>query len=251
MVTGTLAKAGYFMGDNLWDAREANPKGFFEDIEVNKLNEDILEPIIPRRIYIRGARRFNLPKKYLFQHEPIRSQMWLSRIPINKPIKGNARIDDHIFALVNKSPYCFKDPRFSYTLPVWRPHLKNVVFVCVFRDPATTVRSILKECSSIEYLNHEIRGIRIQWKHAMKTWTLMYQHILEKHRYSGNWLFMHYNQALTLEGLNKLEKFIQAPVDKEFPDSRIRRTFSTEPVPKRAKITYQKLCDLANYREEK
>jgi len=29
MVAGTLAKSGYFMGDNLYPARESNPKGFF------------------------------------------------------------------------------------------------------------------------------------------------------------------------------------------------------------------------------
>jgi hypothetical protein len=41
MAAGSLAKAGYFMGENLIDARKSNPKGF-EDVEVNIINEELL-----------------------------------------------------------------------------------------------------------------------------------------------------------------------------------------------------------------
>jgi hypothetical protein len=39
MVAGALAKAGYFMGDRLYPARDANPLGFFEAPEINSINE--------------------------------------------------------------------------------------------------------------------------------------------------------------------------------------------------------------------
>jgi len=42
MLAGCLAKSGYFMGDNLYPAREANPKGFFEDPEINAINEMLI-----------------------------------------------------------------------------------------------------------------------------------------------------------------------------------------------------------------
>ena len=35
MIAGILHKAGYFMGDNLYPPRSANPKGFFENWEIN------------------------------------------------------------------------------------------------------------------------------------------------------------------------------------------------------------------------
>ena len=46
MVAGSLAKAGYFMGSSLIPARSANPKGFFEDVEVNMINESLLAPLV-------------------------------------------------------------------------------------------------------------------------------------------------------------------------------------------------------------
>ncbi|NIM13858.1 MAG: sulfotransferase family protein, partial [Candidatus Aminicenantes bacterium] len=39
MIAGILHKAGYFMGDNLYPPRSANPKGFFENWEINEINE--------------------------------------------------------------------------------------------------------------------------------------------------------------------------------------------------------------------
>ena len=38
MLAGTLSAAGYYIGDCLIEANEANPKGFFEDYEVNAIN---------------------------------------------------------------------------------------------------------------------------------------------------------------------------------------------------------------------
>jgi hypothetical protein len=249
MVAGTLSKAGYYMGDKLWEARDANPKGFFEDIEINDLNARLLEQVIPQRIYIRGFKRLGIKPRYLRRQYPIRSQMWLASVPIHKDIHPISDITERIQYFVGKAPFCFKDPRFSYTLPVWRPYLKDTVFVCVFRDPASTAKSVLKECDSLPHLRHPITGIKMNWERAINMWVLMYQHILEKHYKQGKWLFMHFNQALTEEGLESLEQFAQVPVDKAFPESRIRRTFSTEPVSKQALDTYQRLCSLANYQE--
>ncbi|RME58681.1 sulfotransferase family protein, partial [Candidatus Parcubacteria bacterium] len=49
MVAGTLAKAGYFMGTQFVPPRESNPKGFFEDHEINDINEAILKKVVPHR----------------------------------------------------------------------------------------------------------------------------------------------------------------------------------------------------------
>ncbi|ASC71569.1 hypothetical protein XM38_025210 [Halomicronema hongdechloris C2206] len=250
MVTGTLVKAGYFMGDDLWKAREANPKGFFEDREINSINEELLAPLIPPRIRIPASHRLKLPIKHLRQHQPIRQQRWLACIPVNASIPISVDLAGKIQKITAREPYCLKDPRFSYTLPAWKPYLKDTVFVCVFRDPASTSNSILKECSGVWHLSNSSTGIRISRRRALQIWTLMYQHILEKHYPTGGkWLFMHYNQALTSEGLSRLESFVQAPVDYSFPNPSIRRTFSREQVPKKANQIYQELCKLAEYED--
>src|ERR1700726_1587163 len=49
LASGLLAGSGYFMGDHLYPPSEGNPKGYFEDQDVNAINEDLLEPVIPAR----------------------------------------------------------------------------------------------------------------------------------------------------------------------------------------------------------
>ena len=44
MVAGSVAGAGYHMGDQLHAARISNPKGFFESSEINDINEALLAP---------------------------------------------------------------------------------------------------------------------------------------------------------------------------------------------------------------
>jgi len=252
MVAGTLAKSGYYMGDNYIKPRDSNPKGFYEDKEVNDINESILELITPKRLQTPALnfKYFNIPRiNILFYDRPIYRERWLARIPVDREIKSNKYIQKRIKKIVNTSnhPYCFKDPRFSYTLPVWRPFLNITSYICVFRDPSFTAVSICKECKFAPYLNNRINGIRISFNQAIKIWTLMYQHILEKHRKQGDWLFIHYDQLLTNDGLNILEKFTDAYVDRSFPDVNIRKTFSSCSVPDSAIKIYKQLCILADY----
>jgi hypothetical protein len=251
MVAGTLSQAGYFMGEKFWETRDANPKGFFEDVEINKINEDILEPLIPKRLHIPEIkiRRLNLhiPERVFFRHNPGNWHRWLACVPLSTEIPSSPTLVERIQKITQHEPYCLKDPRFSYTLPAWKPYLKDTAYICVFRDPASTALSILKECSSVPHLRDEIKGVKLSWQQVLKMWTLMYEHILEKHCREGEWLFLHYNQAISEEGLDKLESFTGASVDRSFPNPDIRRSFSEKPVPRKTEKIYQKLCELANY----
>jgi hypothetical protein len=235
MIAGTLAQAGYFMGENLYPPRDSNPKGFYEDPEVNNINETLLSSVLPKRPPILG--------KWFFRDRPKYSQYWLARLPVSVKIQTNSRVDSRIQGIISKEPYCLKDPRFSYTLPVWRQFLKNEVYICIFRDPSSTVASILKECRSMDYL----RDLSIDYFDALEVWNLMYSHILDIHQHKGCWLFIHYNQIIDGNGLDKLEAFTGAKVDRSFPDSNLRRTISNSPMTEYVKRTYKKLCDLASY----
>src|SRR5262249_21790216 len=49
MLAGMLRLAGYYMGEHLVPADPSNPKGYFEDDEVNAINEELLSPVTPPR----------------------------------------------------------------------------------------------------------------------------------------------------------------------------------------------------------
>ena len=242
MVAGCFAKSGYFMGKNLYPPRNSNPKGFFESVEINGVNEDIISLNIPQRPKI-------LPqwiREKTFRSRPMKCQRWLAEVPLNVDITTSGEINDRISQLVHYSPYCYKDPRFSYTLPVWKPYLQDTVFICVFRHPATTANSILTECNNEPYL----ANLSMNYERALQVWTLMHRHILETHTLSGQWLFLHYNQVLTEEGLDSLEKFTSAKVDRSFPTTKLSRSMYSEEVPLRSMRIYRDLCKLAGYQDQ-
>jgi len=242
MVAGTLAKTGYFMGEELWPTRESNPKGFFEDREINEINEDILEPYVPKRLSFFGF--------HILKNRPNKWQRWLSVVPVETDIKASEKIQKRIEDVTGNEPFCFKDPRFCYTLPVWMPYLKNTVFICVFRDPGTTAASIVKETHTLNKDADNSNKIIVDPKRALKIWTIMYKHILFKHFKNGEWLFLHYNQVLQTSGLDKIEAITLANVDTSFPEKSLNRTRpSIIDIPAESKDIYQKLCELAEYKE--
>jgi len=233
MAAGVLSQAGYYMGDNLYRANARNPKGFFECAEVNGINEDILERVVPGRPRIIG--------NWLFGHRPERNQRWLASLAVGTHLVAPEKVAERIQGLVRREPYCFKDPRFSYTLPIWRPWLKNTSFVCMFRDPASTARSMLRSCE----LQPSLRGLDLSFRHAIRCWVAIYSHILQVHRYEGDWLFLHYDQLVEHSGRERLAAFSGAPVDHHFPEKSLRTSFDSSEVGTKAKAVYAELCELA------
>ncbi len=227
------------MGDKLYGPRESNPKGFFESPTINWINEDLLAGVVPSRPPLLG--------RWWFRDRPLPRQRWLARVPVATEIPCPRRIARRIEAEVRKAPFCFKDPRLSYTLPAWRPFLTDTVFVCVFRHPMVTAASIVKECDRMPYLSSLIMTTEI----AVEVWQLMYDHILQKHLHEGDWLFLHYEQMLRGDGADRLEKFVGAAVDHGFPDKDLRRSVAAEAPPLAAMRTYEALCTLAGHYGER
>src|SRR4051812_10838390 len=115
MVAGLLAGSGYFMGNKLDAYRgDTNPKGFFEDPDINALNERILSPVIPRRPREPLGRLFFPRRSVAWSH-------WLTYIAPEVAIPRPApELLDWIKSYTEHRPFCLKDPRFSYTLSFWR-----------------------------------------------------------------------------------------------------------------------------------
>jgi hypothetical protein len=214
------------MGESLIPADAANPKGFFEDDEINAINEALLAPLTPPL------------------SRPAYGWRWLASVPVGTAIACPPEIARRIKKQTAKSPYCFKDPRFCYTLPAWRPFLSETTFLCVFREPARTAQSILKECREADYL----QGLSMDFRSAVEVWTLMYRHILEVHRHTGEWLFFHYDQLLENAGFSRLETALAVEVDRRFPDPKLKRSSAKGNVGADARRVYQQLAELAHHR---
>ncbi len=241
MMAGILHDAGYFLGDNLYPARDSNPKGFFENAEINGINERILEH------YDNIIFKFmqSITKKSSV-YAPTEGQRWLSLVSERKKINYiNENIVNRIKEAVKIHPFGYKDPRFSYTLGVWKNYLpKNTKYIVMFRDPSVTVNSIIKECSSSEYLHN----LKINYDIAMKTWSNMYKHILKN--YEGDedsFLFVHYDQVYSGVILSKLSKFLNIEIKNNFVDKSLKRSIGGGIVSSDARNIYNKLLLLAEY----
>src|SRR5262249_15439374 len=128
----------------------------------------------------------------------------------------------------------------------WRPFLPDAVFLCIFREPARTAHSIIKECQTADYLAE----LPMDFRQAVDVWTLMYRHIVEVHRHRGHWLFFHYNQLCSGEAFATLAASLGVPVDRDFPDRALRRSAMEGTITPAALELYGQLCELAGYRNE-
>jgi hypothetical protein len=225
MLAGTLARAGWFVGERPYTPRASNPKGFFESPEINGINEYLLARVLPAG---EGSGDW---------------QRWLALLDPDVECTADARAEERIRSAVSRSPWCFKDPRLCYTLPAWRSQLGDAAYLCVFRHPAITAQSILKECRDESYL----QGLSIDRDKALEVWLRLYRRVLDQHRQQGDWLFLDYEQVFTSEGLSRVERAVGAPISRDFPDRVLRRTQSDEAVPREVARTYAELCELAGF----
>jgi hypothetical protein len=234
LLAGTLYSAGYHMGEKLLPANSDNPKGFFEAREVNAINETLLFEVTPPH----PASNTTAPP------DSVRwGWRWLADVPVGTHIPCSRPVARHIEALTGNTPFCFKDPRFCYTLPVWRPYLSDCVFLCIFRDPAHTANSIVKVCERGEYLH----GLELSFDEALQCWALMYRHVLDVHRHQGDWLFLHYRQILDGSAIPRLERILNTAIKHDFADAKLERSVHDGRVPAEIKEVYRELCNLAQY----
>ncbi len=231
MLAGTLASAGYDLGGTPYPPRDANPKGFFETHAVNGVNEEILAATLPRHPRFEAGQR------------------WLAELALDTPLVVPDSARQRIVELVQRSPYCFKDPRFCHTLEAWRPHAQGALVLCVFRDPAVTARSILQECREAPYL----KSLPMFFERALATWTNMYAHALQSYRReaasarAADWRFVHYDQLLESSGLERLAEWTGASIDTSFPEASLDRTRCSRAVDAATAEIYAQLCALAKH----
>jgi hypothetical protein len=210
MMAGVL-RNNYYMGNDNYPPRPANPKGFFEGPYLNDTNNIILNAAAG-----------------------ICADWWVMPLPIDAEISLPIQAEVRIKNLISKEPFCYKDPRFCYSLPAWRPFLNRTRFICTFRHPASSAKSLMIENERNAESSFEIQSS-------------MYEHVLSKHIGDGDWMFVHYNQMFSRRVLRKVGRFLNAEVDTDFPDLRYQKPVPDLEVPKRSMEIYLELCELSNY----
>jgi hypothetical protein len=239
LLAAMAQRAGYHLGGPLQPPNAGNPLGRFESLEVNAINEALLARVLPRR------RPDSLFGKLFLRHVPTENQRWLAAVPLERRITGTPALTRRMEQVVKREPYCLKDPRLSYTLPAWRTVVGDAALVCVFRDPSETAVSMLRECRGEPGLH----SLAMDFDRAVRVWTLMYRHILEKHHPRGQWHFIHYKQMLAGDGVMRLSDFLGVGLDNSLVNPALHRSRPAGPVPRQTRQIYDRLCALAEWRD--
>lgn len=234
MTGGLFRGMGYFQGERLHAPSDENPLGYFEDALVNRLNNSILARHVPKPVDHQGI-TYGLDS-------PGPSNGWLSRISPKAAISALPSEAEELERLVERRPFCLKDPRFSYTLHLWKEKADGIC-ICVFRNPATVVESILRCCRT----RPALFGLSISVQQAFEVWALMHQHILEHHMGTGRWLFCSYESLINGGGLDRIESFVDHAVDRDFPRKSLDRTHSRLELPAQVGEIYSTLLELAEH----
>ena len=244
LMAGILHHTGYFLGDDLYPPRESNPKGFFENELINGINEKILEKFD----YIRVKRNSEPILYNSSPFNPIYGQRWMNYIEPETAISySDEDTLNQIRSALSVPVFAYKDPRFSYTLPVWKPYLpKNVVYICMFRQPEITVESVLKDCLS-RYKPDEFYITR---ELIYTLWYNNYQRILNSIS-CGTYprmIFVHYEQLLSKDRFEMLSQELEVELDDKFISPELNRSRSISDAPVNVLDLYSNLCELAGYR---
>lgn len=226
MVAGSIASSGkYNIGGIGHPGNEGNRFGYFETKEVNGINDDMLFQD-NRSVFTQGSRHG-----------------WLTRFPVNEQIRTLLDTMSRIKSVISQKPFCLKDPRFAFTLPVWQYYMlgQDVAYICMIRHPGAVVNSMLKSCMTAPYLSR----IKIDREICYDIWRNIYAHILR--RANTDWTFLHYHQVLDGDGLDIVESLLDTKVNRNFLVKALCRSRPEQDVPDDIMETYIDLCKMANY----
>ena len=246
LMGGLLHQAGYFLGNHLHPARATNPKGFFEDMVINRINEQILQRFDYSKLNPDYPR---YPKTYS-PYSPRDGHRWLSMI------RPGTLIECHDATVLNKmrkvigakQPFAYKDPRFNYTLPVWRPLMPaGTRWICMFRNPSAVIKSVLHECRSVPYL----QDFYIDEELGFQIWFNSYRHWLDSRtpELRQNSIFVSYEDLIRRKGLMEIADFLDVPIKDDWIEPSLNRTEPDLVSPPYIRRLYEELRDLSISRD--
>ncbi|MBE9047644.1 sulfotransferase [Pleurocapsales cyanobacterium LEGE 10410] len=217
MTTAMFRKTRAYFGDDIMTPTIANPYGYYECHQINRLNNRLIQRII-YGFTSKKIQSFLKP----FQ-PPVHRDRRCSMLAAPRYIRQFSLpedITDQMRHFVSHTPFCLKDPRFSITLPFWRSVIpKGTRFLVVFRDPRRTVDSMLR--NSREIYNPPL-PVDEEW--GLKLWYRNYRRLLYQFSNEEDWFFIHDEQVFSGKAVPALEKFVETPLATDLIDPKIRRS---------------------------
>lgn len=241
MVAATFRSSGAFMGDQLLPATPSNPNGYYEDRGINRLNDDLIRQVVGRPLLGWKIRQRVFPTIHTMS-----SAFFLAAPRKLREIQPTPDEVGRIRSFTERQPFCYKDPRFSVTLPTWLKYLSDDTgFIVVFRDPMRTVDSVLRDAKE-QY--EPPLPITSRWGYLY--WLRTYSRLLAFSKMSCKWLFINYDAMIDGTARAGLTEFVGAPLDFSQIDRRTSRS-SARDWPKsgialKCRSVYELLCKRAD-----
>jgi hypothetical protein len=227
LTAALLVTAGYDAGPRLLPPDDANPRGFYEDREVNALNEELLAPVVDRLGDFGG--RYARPLR--------RGERWLAALPAEAVVPARPDLAGRMRSALAGSPWCRKDPRFSFTLDAWGPLLEGALRVCVFRDPGEVAASMVA---------HAANGtLGLTRATALDLWLATYRRILDHQARRGDWVFVSYTELLDGSAVERLGAALGTRLDPGVVEPALRRSASGDAVPRGVARLHDELLERA------
>jgi hypothetical protein len=154
LMAKSLHQGGVYMGNKLIPADRGNPKGYFENIEIVRLNDAILSAA--------GGSWIKPPS-----HEDIMATDFSEQI-------------QEMLEKYRRPLWGWKDPRSLLTIEKYLPYIKNPHFVCCFRPPDSVAKSLYtREGERLPYK----KGLALAKEYNKRLLTFL-------HSYGGGELWM-------------------------------------------------------------
>ena len=240
MVTGLFRDTEAYFGTRFLPTKRANPYGYYEDVEINSLNNYIIKRLVNWDLIHRLPHQIR-PKMYIDDRS-----LWLHVPKQTKHFSLPSDIINKFAKHLQQTPFCIKDPRFATTLSWWHELLpENTRFIVVFRDPGRTVDSILRDAAETYR-----PPLLVTEKWAYRSWYRTYSNILNNLSLTGKWLFVNYDDVVNLRAIHSLELFAQTKVNIEEINPKIGRASSSDRsenlLQQKCELVYQQLLQRAN-----
>lgn len=217
MLTATFRDTGAYFGEDIMSPSIANPYGYYECHKINRLNNQIIRKIIYKKVRFPFKRLSNHLRPSIYDDQ--RCLMLAAPRHISNVNLSDGIINE-IAKIASQEPLCLKDPRFSVTLPFWRPFFqKNTRFIVTFRDPFRTVDSMLRNAKEIY-----TPPLPLDESWGLKVWYRNYYRLLHGFANREDWFFAHDEQIFAGNALPAIEKFVDTKLNTDQINPSIRRS---------------------------
>ena len=208
-VARVLHESGVRMGRDLAPPTEHNPAGFYEELPVCDLNDEIMADL--------GVGRL--------EHWPSRAAVLAAAAPYA------SRMDELAATAVDG----WKDPRFSLLLEPWLPHLPVTpkVVVCL-RSPEAFLHSVIsvyglwpRKRLEDGWANHHRRVLEVVREYGLPATSVLYEDLVD-------------HPSATV---SELSSFVDRPLEHRFVEPALQQ--HTQPVPAHLSELYEEVRALS------